>query len=134
MLVEKPATNGAEEKPDAAGGRPTNMEQPEEADDWPDTPLSEDDAADLLDEQADAVAVWVMNHDNDVRSAVVPGDAPDDAVVDIVVETTDGFEMYSYTRGRWMDYGTQAKDDEDAPSMAGTLESYRVLAGESAAL
>jgi hypothetical protein len=30
-----------------------------------------------------------------------------------------------------MDYGTQRKDDDEAPSMAGTLESYRVLAGES---
>lgn len=33
--------------------------------------------------------------------------------------------------GRWMDYGTQRKDDEEAPSMAGTLASYRLLAGET---
>jgi len=39
--------------------------------------------------------------------------------------------MYSYTSGVWMDYGTQRKDDSDAPSMAGTLDSYDVLAGES---
>jgi hypothetical protein len=39
--------------------------------------------------------------------------------------------MYSFSGGQWLDYGTQRKDDDDAPSMAGTLESYRVLAGES---
>ena len=43
----------------------------------------------------------------------------------------DAFEMYSYTGGRWMDYGVQHRDDEEAPSMAGTLASYRLLAGES---
>ena len=59
-----------------------------------------------------------------------PADAPEDAVIDIVVETATAFEMYSYTGGRWMDYGTQAKDDEDAPSMAGTLDSYDLLAGK----
>jgi hypothetical protein len=30
-----------------------------------------------------------------------------------------------------MDYGVQRKDDDEAPSMAGTLDSYRVIAGES---
>jgi hypothetical protein len=108
------------------------MEQPAPADGWPDRPLSESEAADLLDD--DAVAVWVMDHEDGVRSVVVPPGAPDDAVVDVVVETASAFEMYSYSGGRWMDYGTQRKDDEDAPSMAGTLESYRVLAGESDAL
>jgi hypothetical protein len=72
-----------------------------------------------------------MNHESGVRSTVLPADAPDDAVVDVVVETGEAFEMYSYTGGRWMDYGTGRKDDPDAPSMAGTLESYRVLAGDS---
>jgi len=108
------------------------MEQPEPADDWPDRPLSEAEAADLLDNRGGAIAVWVMTHENGVRQAVVPADAPDDAVIDVVVETETAFEMYSYSRGQWMDYGTQRKDDEDAPSMAGTLESYRVLADESA--
>jgi len=105
------------------------MEQPEPAEDWPDRPLSEAEAADLLD--GDAVAVWVMDHEDGVRSVVVPPGAPEDAVVDVVVETTGAFEMYSYSGGRWMDYGTQRKDDDEAPSMAGTLASYRVLAGES---
>ena len=53
------------------------------------------------------------------------------AVIDVVLETEDAFEMYSYTGGRWMDYGTQRKDDEEAPSMTGTLASYRLLAGET---
>lgn len=101
-------------------------------DDWPDRPLSPGEARDRLDADGDVRAVWVMDHDDGVRATVVPDDAPEDAVVDVVLETTDGFEMYSYTRGQWMDYGTQRHDDEDAPSMAGTLESYRVLAGESA--
>ena len=39
--------------------------------------------------------------------------------------------MYSYSRGQWLDYVTQRKADAEAPSMAGTLASYRVLAGES---
>jgi len=104
------------------------VEQPEPAEGWPDRPLSEDEAEEFLE---DAIAVWVMDADAAVRSATVPPDAPEDPVVDVVVETETGFEMYSYTRGRWMDYGTQRKDDAEAPPMAGTLESYRVLAGES---
>jgi len=105
------------------------MQEPQPAEDWPDRPLSEDEAADLL--GGEAVAVWVMDHEDGVRSVVVPPGAPEDAVADVVVETTEAFEMYSYSGGRWMDYGTQRKDDDEAPSMAGTLEAYRVLAGES---
>jgi len=107
------------------------MEQPEPAEDWPEGPLSSADAADLLIDADSAIGVWVMDHDAGVRSVSLPADAPADAVIDIVVETTDGFEMYSYTGGRWMDYGTQQKDDDETPSMAGTLESYRLLAGET---
>ena len=82
------------------------MEQPKPADGWPDGPLSEAEAEALLDD--DGLAVWVMDAESAVRS-----------------------EMYSYSGGRWMDYGTQRKDNEDAPPMAGTLESYRILTGES---
>ena len=110
------------------------MDEPEPAEGWPEGPLSADEAAGLCEERSEVVAVWVMHHDDGVRSSVVPADAPEDAVVDIVLETADTFEMYSYSRGRWMDYGTQRKDDEDAPSMAGTLDSYEVLAGESESL
>jgi hypothetical protein len=108
------------------------MQEPEPAEGWPDRPLPEAEAADLLAD--DIVAVWVMDHEDGVRSVVLPPGAPDDAVVDVVLETGTAFEMYSYSGGRWMDYGTQRKDDEEAPSMAGTLESYRVLAGESESL
>lgn len=134
-----------------------HVQQPEPADGWPDRPLSAAEAAALLGDTADSgdeiadgdaavdtdaavvldvgaddvVAVWVMDHETGVRSTVVPDDAPSDAVVDVVLETTTGFEMYSFTRGQWMDYGTQDRGDEAAPSMAGTLESYRVVAGES---
>jgi len=105
------------------------MEQPEPADDWPERPLSEAEATDCL--GSGVIGVWVMDHDEGVRSVAVPDDAPDAAVIDVVLETEDVFEMYSYTGGRWMDYGTQHKDDEEAPSMAGTLASFRLLAGES---
>ncbi|MFB6126633.1 MAG: hypothetical protein ABEJ79_04965 [Halolamina sp.] len=104
------------------------MDQPEPAAGWPDRPLSE---AEARDRGADALGIWVMDHDDGVRSVAVPESAPEDAVVDLVRETETGFEMYSYTRGQWMDYGTQAKDDAEAPSMVGTLESYRLLAGET---
>lgn len=106
------------------------MEQPEPATDWPDEPLSPSEAAALLDRE-DVVAVWTMDHEAGVRSVALPPGAPEGAVIDVVLETATGFEMYSYTGGRWMDYGTQRKDDDEAPSMAGTLESYEVVAGES---
>jgi len=108
------------------------MQEPQPAEGWPDRPLSEAEAEELLGE--DAVAVWVMDHEESVRSVVVGPGAPEDAVVDVIVETTTGFEMYSYSSGQWMNYGTQRKDDEKAPSMAGTLESYRVLVGSSDAV
>jgi hypothetical protein len=104
------------------------MEQPEPADGWPDSPLTEAEATDLMAD--DVVAVWVMDHGSGVRGAVAPGAGPDD-IIDVVLETEQTFEMYSFSGGQWLDYGTQRKDDDDAPSMAGTLESYRVLAGES---
>jgi hypothetical protein len=108
------------------------MEQPEPAEGWPDGPLSVAQARDLHDE--DVLAVWVMDHESGVRSVVLGPDAPEDAVVDVVLETDEAFEMYSYSRGQWMDYGIQRKGDDEAPSMAGTLDSYRVLAGESEVL
>lgn len=105
------------------------MERPQPATDWPARPLSEAEAKAKL--EAGAIAIWVMDPDSAVRSGTVPANAPDDPVIDLVVETEQEFDMYSYTGGRWMDYGTQRKDDPEAPSMAGTLASYRVLAGES---
>ncbi len=69
------------------------MDEPEPVDDWPHRPFSPAEASALLDDIDGAVAVWVMHHDNDVRSAVVLDDAPEDAVIDIVVETDAAFEM-----------------------------------------
>lgn len=105
------------------------MEQPQPATGWPDRPLSETEAKAELDD--DAIAIWVMDPGEGVRSGTVPPNAPEDPVIDLVIETEEAFEMYSYTGGQWMDYGIQRKDDDEAPSMAGTLESYRVLAGDS---
>jgi len=105
------------------------MDRPEPAEDWPERPLSEAEAEDHL--VSGVIGVWVMDHDEGVRSVAVPEGAPENAVIDVVLETEGSFEMYSYTGGQWMDYGTQRKDDEEAPSMAGTLASYRLLAGES---
>lgn len=107
------------------------MEQPESAEDWPNRPLSEAEAESLLAESDEGIAVWVMDDETGVRSTVIPTDAPDIAVIDVILETTTGYEMYSFTGGEWMDYGTQRKDDDDAPSMTGTLDSYRLLAGDS---
>jgi hypothetical protein len=105
------------------------MEEPKPVEDWPERPLSAVEATELLTD--DVEAVWVMDHDDGVRSVTVGSDAPDDAIIDVIVETQAAFEMYSYTGGRWMDYGSQRKDDDGAPSMAGTLGSYRVHAGTS---
>lgn len=107
----------------------SHMEQPEPAEGWPNRPLSKAEAEDLLVDEV--IAVWVMDHETGVRSTVVPANTPADAVVDVVLETTTGFEMYSYSHGQWMDYGIHQKDDKNAPSIAGTLDSYRVLTGKS---
>lgn len=104
------------------------MEQPQPAEGWPERPLSEAEARERFE---DARAIWVMDPNSAVRSTALPPDAPENPVVDLVAETEAAFEMYSYTGGRWMNYGTQRKDDAEAPPMAGTLESYRVLAGAS---
>lgn len=120
------------------------MEQPSPADGFPDRPLASNEAQALYDGDTSGIddtdditrtfnnpvqAIWVMDQDETVRGTVAPG-ADDDAVVDLVVETDTAYLMFSFSGGRWMDYGTQRKDDEDAPSMAGTLDSYRVLAGD----
>lgn len=114
------------------------MEQPSPAEGWPDRPLNPDEAHGIYDDSelldtAAVQAVWVMDQDETVRGTVAPG-ADDDAIVDLVVETEAAYLMFSFSGGRWMDYGTQPKSDEDAPSMAGTLDSYRVLVGEPADL
>lgn len=108
--------------------------EPEAAQGWPDEPLTEAEARELHADRADCVAVWVMDHDDATREALLGPDAPADAVVDVVLETDDAFELYSYTHHgdgtRWVTYGEEAKGG-DATTMAGTLAHYRLLAGES---
>jgi hypothetical protein len=103
------------------------------AEGWPDGPLTEAEARDLL--GGDVVGVWVMDHDENTRAVMLGPDAPEDAVIDVVLETGTGFDMYSYTdhegERRWVSFGTEQKGTEGAEMMAGTLESYRLLAGDT---
>ncbi|MFD1512217.1 hypothetical protein [Halomarina rubra] len=109
--------------------------QPEPADDWPEGPLSEADARDLLFDREAAVAVWVLDHDDATRTALLGPNPPEDAVLDVVVETADGFEMYSYTHHdtatQWVTYGTEEKGTDEGATMRDTLASYRLLTGDS---
>lgn len=109
-----------------------SMDEPRPAEDWPDTPLTTDEARDLLDD--DVVAVWVMDHDEDTRETVLTENDPDDAVIELILETATEFRMYSYTKGvsgtAWMDYGSTEKGTDGAEMMLDTLESYHVLVGD----
>ena len=114
------------------------MDRPKPAEGWPDGPLAEREARDLLggtDHTGDPVrAVWVFDGGGEgARDALLDEDDPDDAVIDLVLETDAGYRMFSYTYGTaglgWQDYGTEPAGSE---TMAGTLASYRLLAGESA--
>ena len=108
--------------------------QPEPAEGWPDGPLSESAAA-LVEDRTDATAVWVMDHGAAARESVLGSDPPEDAVIDLIVETETGFKIYSYTTSpdgtRWMDYGAEEKGTPGGDAMAATLSDYRLLAGES---
>lgn len=100
---------------------------PEPADDWPTGPLTESEARKLL-EGDEVDGVWVMDHDAATHAAL---GATEEEVVDIVLETAGGFRMFSYSEHggdrTWLDYGTA-----DTSTIRGTLESYRLLAGETA--
>ena len=112
-----------------------DSKEPEPAEGWPEGPLDESAAASLLDERADATAVWVMDHGAAARESVLGPDPPEDAVIDLIVETETGFSVYSYTHTpdgtRWMDYGAEEKGTPGGNAMAATLSYYRLLAGES---
>jgi hypothetical protein len=114
------------------------MDQPTPAEGWPDGPLTESEARDLLGgtEHTDEPvrAVWVFDGGGEgAREALLADDDPDDAVIDLVLETDAEYRMFSYTYGTaglgWQDYGTEPAENE---AMAGTLESYRLLDGETA--
>ncbi|SFL16391.1 hypothetical protein SAMN04487950_2821 [Halogranum rubrum] len=110
-----------------------SMDEPRPAEGWPDAPLTTDEARDLLDDE-DVVAVWVMDHDEDTRATVLSENDPDDAVIELILETPTSFRMYSYTHGvngtAWMDYGETEKGTDGAEMMLDTLESYHVLVGD----
>lgn len=107
------------------------MDDPEPLVDWPDRPLTEAEAADLLSEEVRAV--HVMDHGDAVRAGL---DADEGDVVEIVLETDDEFRMYSYAAdpgeggAEWRDYGRESKGGEGGRTMRQTLDSYRVLTGE----
>jgi hypothetical protein len=112
------------------------MDQPTLAEGWPDGPLTEEDARDLLgetDHTDDPVrAVWVFDGGGEgAREAILDDTDPDDSVIDLVLETDGEYRLFSYTYGPaglgWQDYGTEPTGSE---TMAGTLESYRPLAGD----
>lgn len=114
------------------------MDEPEPAEGWPEGPLTESEARDLLggtdytDEPVVAVHVFDGGGEG-ARDALLDDGDPADAVIDIVLETDREYRMFSYTYGRaglgWQDYGSEPTD---SGTMAGTLESYRLLAGETA--
>jgi len=116
------------------------MDQPTPAEGWPEGPLDESAARDLLggtdhtDEPVRAVHVFDGGGEG-ARDALLDQADPDDAVIDLVLETDREYRMFSYAYGReglgWQDYGTERKDTEGAEAMAGTLASYRLLAGET---
>lgn len=107
------------------------MPRAEPATTWPDRPLFEWEARSLYESDDDAQAVWVIYHDESVRSRLVPLGTPDDAVVDVVLEADELFRVYSYSGDRWLDYGTYHKEEAETISTDDTLDSYRVLAGYS---
>jgi hypothetical protein len=109
------------------------MENSQPVTEWPDRPLTEAEAADLLD--GEVRAVHVMDHGDAVRAGV---DAAEDEVIEVVTETDEAFWMYSYAAdpgdggAEWREYGHEPKDGEGGRTMRETLASYRVLAGEPA--
>lgn len=110
------------------------MDEPRPAEGWPDSPLTTDEARTLLDDDENVVAVWVMDHEENTRETVLTENDPDDAVIELILETATAFQMYSYTHGvngtAWMDYGSVERGTDGAEMMLDTLESYYVLVGD----
>lgn len=109
-----------------------SIDEPQPADDWPDGPLTEADARALLDEDG-VIAVWERPPDEEARETVLTDEDPEDAVVELVIETRTEYRMYSYAHHldgtSWMDYGAERKGTEGAQMMIDALERYRVLVG-----
>ena len=107
----------------------------EPANEWPDKPLSKDQARDLLESEEDIIAVWVMDNDSGTREAVLETNHPHDTIIDIILEKKTAYDMFSYTdyenRLMWVSFGDEKKGTERGKQMEGTLESYDLLAGKS---
>lgn len=105
--------------------------QREPASDLPEGPLTEEQARDLI-ERDEIETVWVMDYEENTRDLVPDSDVSDEAVLDVVLETDDRYEMYSYTdyegEMMWISFGFEEKGTDSGEMMQGTLESYRVLA------
>ncbi len=92
--------------------------------------LRESEADVLLDDPL-VNAVWAIEQSTGVRRDLFGDDTPEDAVIELVVETDDSFVSYSYTHGpygtAWVCYGAKPKGS----GFETTLESYQLLAGET---
>lgn len=113
-----------------------SLGDPEPADDWPDGPLTRAEARTLLD-RADVVAVWERPPDEKAHASLLAPDDPDDAVVELVIETPTEYRLYGYARrddggAAWMDYGAAEKGTDAAETMLDAFESYRLLVGSAA--
>lgn len=101
----------------------------EPATEWPDYPLTKAQARNLLEE--DIIAVWVMDYKENTRNLACDTDIEDDAVLDIVLEMDDRYEIYSYTdyegETTWVSFGTEWKGTERGEMMQDTLKSYQLL-------
>ncbi len=115
------------------GSEPT-MDEPLPAEDWPDAPLTGEEAHHLLSEEVDAV--WVRPPDEAARETLLTDDDPENSIVEIVLETPDEYHLYQYAHHMnataWMDYGTESKDLEVGP-MAERLDEFYLLAGDDGA-
>lgn len=102
----------------------------EPAADWPEDPLTRAQASELLAD--DVVSVWVMDYEENTRNLMLDARVSDDAVLDVVLETADRYEMYSYTdyegEKMWVSFGTERKGTDGGEMMQDTLESYQLLA------
>ncbi|WP_254543623.1 hypothetical protein [Halomarina pelagica] len=105
---------------------------PPPTEEWPDAPLTEREARDLL--GGDVVAVWVMDHDEATRAVLADDGAKGGGVIDVVLETADAFHPYSYTRygdgTRWVTYGAKRKGSDGAAEAREPPEGYRLLADD----
>lgn len=73
-----------------------------------------------------------MDYEENTRNLILNGDVSADAVLEVVLETDDRYEMYSYTEYEgetmWISFGVEEKGTDSGDIMQKTLESYRVLA------